>query len=120
MVLILIWIVIAITVALIILIVIRPAITESRWGKIAAFLGFFILPVSAIVVGTAAHLEKSKSIDFCLACHVMEPYVRSLRIDDSNYVRLLYLPHELYDVRRRERKIAGHETSLRLLFHPRA
>jgi nitrate/TMAO reductase-like tetraheme cytochrome c subunit len=52
---------------------------------IAAFT-MFLLPGLVLGLGTVRHLEESKSTTFCLSCHVMEPYGRSLRIDDPTHL----------------------------------
>jgi nitrate/TMAO reductase-like tetraheme cytochrome c subunit len=68
------------------LVVARPSITAAPGGKILAFLGLFIFPVFAGLLGLDYHIEHSKQTQFCLSCHVMEPYGRSLRIDDKSYI----------------------------------
>jgi cytochrome c-type protein NapC len=73
-------------VALIALIVARPDITIARGGKVLAFLALFIIPVLATWIGTSTHIEHSKSTSFCLSCHEMEPYGRSLSISDSYHL----------------------------------
>ena len=75
---------ILVTIGIIAGLVLRPAFTKEKGGKIIAFLGFFILPFLALGIGTMLHLEHSKTTDFCLSCHVMEPYGESLYIDDSD------------------------------------
>jgi cytochrome c-type protein NapC len=74
------------TIALIALLVLRPALVQARGGRILAFLSLFILPVLATGLGTSAQMEHSKTTKFCLSCHVMEPYGRSLLVDDPSYV----------------------------------
>jgi cytochrome c-type protein NapC len=64
----------------------RPAITVSRAGKILAFGVFFFLPLFSLAVGMEDELERSKSTAFCLSCHIMEPYGKSLHIDDPTYL----------------------------------
>ncbi len=71
---------------LIVLVLVRPSVLEGRAGKALAFLGWFVLPVLALVFGVEAHMERAKSTEFCLSCHVMEPYGESLRIDDPSYL----------------------------------
>ena len=73
-------------VALIAVLSLRPSLTADRTGKILAFLGFFIVPVSVTILGSSVHLEQSKSTEFCLSCHVMLPYGKSLHIDDDEYL----------------------------------
>lgn len=79
------WLVVA-TVFLIAVVALRPSLTAARGGKILAFGAFFLLPLVASVGGVYAHLEHSKSTEFCMSCHEMEPYAESLVIDDAEYV----------------------------------
>lgn len=60
----------------------HPSLTASRNGKILAFVGFFLLPAGSLWAGLMLHMESSKSTEFCLSCHVMEPYGESLWLDD--------------------------------------
>lgn len=78
--------VVLITIALIALLVLRPSLTAARGGRVLAFLAFLVLPALATAMGLSAHLEQSKSTEFCLSCHVMEPYGRSLRVDDASWL----------------------------------
>ena len=78
--------VIVLSILLIGLLLIRPSITTAQGGKILAFIALFILPIVATVLGASIHLEHSKSTRFCLSCHVMEPYGKSLSIDDATYL----------------------------------
>lgn len=78
--------IITITVLLIILIIARPNLTAAQGGKVLAFIALFILPVVATVLGASIHLRNSTSTEFCLSCHTMEPYGKSLRIDEPGFV----------------------------------
>jgi nitrate/TMAO reductase-like tetraheme cytochrome c subunit len=64
----------------------RPDITVARGGKILAFLGLFVLPVFGGLLSLDNHIERSKQTQFCLSCHIMEPYGNSLRVDDKSYI----------------------------------
>jgi nitrate/TMAO reductase-like tetraheme cytochrome c subunit len=74
------------SVILIGLMLVRPALTNAPGGKIFAFIGFFILPIIATGLGAAIHLQNSTSTQFCLSCHVMEGHGKSLYIDDPTYI----------------------------------
>lgn len=74
---------IALTGLLIYTVVLRPDLTTTRGGKMLAFIALFILPVALAGAGVQTHIESSKSTQFCLSCHIMEPYGKSLRIDDG-------------------------------------
>jgi nitrate/TMAO reductase-like tetraheme cytochrome c subunit len=78
--------VLVITLAIAGLLVVRPGITAGRGGKILAFLGLLIFPVFAGLLGLDHHLERSKRTQFCLSCHIMEPYGKSLKVDDKSYI----------------------------------
>jgi cytochrome c-type protein NapC len=64
----------------------RPGITVSRAGKILAFGVLFFLPLFSLMAGMENEMERSKSTAFCLSCHIMDSYGRSLHIDDPSYL----------------------------------
>src|SRR5271170_4499418 len=82
----LVFILIGATIALIVAILARPAIALSRGGRLFAFLAFFILPVTAASIGASEHFERSKQTQFCLSCHIMEPWGKSLHVDDLSHI----------------------------------
>jgi cytochrome c-type protein NapC len=49
-------------------------------------VALFALPILCAFVGTSQQLERSKQTTFCLSCHIMEPYGRSLHVDDPKYI----------------------------------
>jgi cytochrome c-type protein NapC len=65
---------------------VRPEVTRTRGGKILAFLVLFLLPMLCLSMGFSSQVEHSKQTEFCLSCHIMEPYGRSLRVDDPTYL----------------------------------
>jgi cytochrome c-type protein NapC len=88
-------------IALVLIIYFKPTVTLTQGGKIFAFLSLFILPVLAALMGTSAQVEHAKSTKFCLSCHVMEPYGKSLHVDDSEYI-----PASHYENNRVPREVA--------------
>ena len=86
---------ILVTAVLVILLVLKPDITETRGGKILAFVALFLLPLLAGYGGIAAHLEHSKKTEFCLSCHVMERYGKSLLIDDRGHIPAVHFQNNL-------------------------
>lgn len=78
--------IVLVTTALIALVTLRPSLVAARGGKILAFLALFFLPLLVTGLGTSAQVEHSKSTQFCLSCHVMEPYGKSLLVNDPSYV----------------------------------
>jgi len=82
----LLYVLIGVTVILVSTVVVRPSLTTTRGGKQLAFVVFFLLPLLAAILGASEHMERSKQTQFCLSCHIMAPYGRSLYIDDAMYV----------------------------------
>jgi len=78
--------VVLVTIALIALVALRPSLVEARGGRVLAFLALCVLPLLMTALGVSAQVEHSKSTEFCLSCHVMEPYGKSLHVDDSSWV----------------------------------
>ena len=64
----------------------RVELTRSREGKILAFVALFALPVMAAWTGFSEQMDRAQSTHFCLSCHVMGDYGRTLYIDDPSYV----------------------------------
>ncbi len=72
-----------VAILLVILVMRRPGLTAAAGGKALAFVAFFLLPGLVTSLGVRKHVELSKKTEFCLSCHIMEPYGKSLRADDS-------------------------------------
>jgi len=84
-----IWILIELIVVTIILagvLFLRPSITTGPGGKFLSLIALLILPALCIDGGMSMHLQHSEHTHFCISCHVMEPYGRSLYVDDPNYI----------------------------------
>ncbi len=77
---------IAVTAILIGVLVFRPGLTATQDGKILAFFGLFLLPLICAGLGTTYHIDRSKSTKFCLSCHEMEPFGKSLLVDDPTHL----------------------------------
>src|SRR5215813_12315419 len=75
-----------VTVLLIGAIIAAPGVVRTRSGKILAFLALFVLPTIGGWAGFDRHMETAKTTRFCLSCHIMEPYGRSLSVDDNSWI----------------------------------
>jgi cytochrome c-type protein NapC len=64
----------------------RPAVTLTRGGKQITFVVLFLLPIITAWMGAAEQMERTKETQFCLSCHLMEPYGKSLLVDDPTYL----------------------------------
>ncbi len=58
----------------------------TREGKMLAFVGFCVLPILCGTLGASEHFERSKQTSFCLSCHIMAPWGKSLYVDDPAYI----------------------------------
>src|SRR5580693_1703204 len=67
-------------------IVVRPEATASRAGKILAFCVLFFLPLFCLAAGMQNEMARSESTAFCLSCHIMETYRKSLHIGNPSYL----------------------------------
>jgi cytochrome c-type protein NapC len=74
------------TLLLALLLVTRADITRVREGRVLAFVALFLLPSIAVWAGVSQHMERAKSTEFCLSCHTMEDYGRSLHVNDKSYL----------------------------------
>jgi cytochrome c-type protein NapC len=68
------------------ILVARPSVTGTRGGKMLAFVVLFLLPALCLAMGVSSQFERSKTTEFCLSCHIMAPYGRSLQVDDPSYL----------------------------------
>ncbi len=76
---------------------IKPNFSVGRRGAILGFFALFALPIVVTALNTGAHLEQSKSTHFCLSCHEMGDYGKSLLIDDSDYLPAVHYQNHLVD-----------------------
>jgi len=93
--LIIILVLIVINIGLIALVIFNPKLTKSFSGKILVFITLFILPVLTVVFSITLQFHNSKTTQFCLSCHIMEPYGRSLLIDDERYIPAYHYQNNL-------------------------
>ena len=73
----------------------RARLTRSREGKILAFVALLVLPALAMWAGFSAQMERAQSTSFCLSCHVMTDFGRSLQIDDPSYLPARHFQNRL-------------------------
>lgn len=79
------------------LVALRPRLVEGRGGPLLLSVVFLGMPVLALAGGTSAHMEKSKSTRFCLSCHVMDDYGKTLWLDDTDYLAAAHFQNNLID-----------------------
>jgi cytochrome c-type protein NapC len=64
----------------------RPDLMAGRGGKILAFIAMFCLPIFCGLLGFSREMGRSKTTAFCLSCHTMEDYGKSLLVDDPTHL----------------------------------
>jgi cytochrome c-type protein NapC len=86
---------IIIVLVLAVLVAARAELTRAGGGKILAFLALFILPSLAVWVGFSEQMERAESTKFCLSCHVMHDFGRSLYADDPSFLPAAHFQNNL-------------------------
>jgi cytochrome c-type protein NapC len=79
------------------LVAVRSGITRGRGGKILAFFALFLLPALSLWAGYSGQMEHATSTKFCLSCHVMEDFGRSLYVDDPSYIPAAHFQNNRVD-----------------------
>ncbi len=65
----------------------------SVWHHLFLALGIIVVPVLYGAATSSVAFERSKSLEFCASCHVMDPYVEGLKDPNSD---LLAAKHYQY------------------------
>jgi cytochrome c-type protein NapC len=86
---------VAVAALMAVIVAIRPSITHSTGGRIFAFAALLLMPVLAGTAGLSHHVERSKRTEFCLSCHIMEPYGRSLHIDERGHIPAVHFQNHM-------------------------
>lgn len=59
--------------------------TQSRiWRHVCLSFGIIVVPVLYGAMTSGVAFERSKSLEFCASCHVMDPYVEGLKDPGSD------------------------------------
>jgi cytochrome c-type protein NapC len=77
---------IVLTIVLTAVFVVYPSITAGATGKILAFVALCVLPALCIGGGMSTQMQRSEQTKFCISCHSMENYGKSLYVDDPSYI----------------------------------
>lgn len=67
-------------------VIFRTDLARARGGRVLVFLAFLVFPLLASWGGGSEQFERSKRTSFCLSCHVMSDFGKSLHVDDPSYV----------------------------------
>jgi cytochrome c-type protein NapC len=77
---------IVLTIVLAAVLLVHPSITAGATGKALAFVALCVLPALCIAGGLSTHMQRSEQTKFCISCHAMENYGKSLWLDDPSYI----------------------------------
>lgn len=77
---------ILITIVINLILIFRVRVTREQGGKVLAFVGILLLPVIVGAFSLQTHMEDTKKTEYCLSCHVMGDYGKSLYVDDNEYI----------------------------------
>lgn len=80
---------------LLVLLMARPAVTRSIEGKILAGVALLLAPAVAVYGGASEHLDRSKSTEYCLSCHVLADYGKSMKVDDPLFLAASHFQNNL-------------------------
>jgi nitrate/TMAO reductase-like tetraheme cytochrome c subunit len=89
------YLLIGVAIALALVVAFRTEMTRTARGKMLAFIALFILPALTVRQGFEEHMEQAKTTQFCLSCHVMGPYGRTLDIADRSFVPAVHFQNHL-------------------------
>jgi cytochrome c-type protein NapC len=90
-------ILVLIAIALVAVVLLRPGLVKTPGGKILAFIALFLLPVLCLAMGISTDMERSTTTAFCLSCHAMDSYGKSLYIDDPNHIPAAHFQNHRVD-----------------------
>jgi cytochrome c-type protein NapC len=71
------------------------SLTNRRAGRAVLFVGIVVLPLGAVATGLSYSLHRSQQTAFCLSCHEMAPYGRSLWVDDDEMLPAFHYQRRL-------------------------
>lgn len=92
------WVVVIIAVLTILMALfvgLRSGLTRSKEGKMMAFIGLLILPTICVALGFEEQMTRAESTNFCLSCHIMNDFGRSLYVDDKSYIPAVHFQNNL-------------------------
>ena len=69
----------------------------SRWGRRTLLLGGVVLPLGATAGGFQSGLHESSQTRFCLSCHELQDYGKSLFVDQKPALPAVHFQNRLVD-----------------------
>lgn len=72
-------------------------LAESRWGRVALMVGLLVLPLLLSAGSVSCGLRDSSRTEFCLSCHEMQRYGKSLFADNRAALSAVHYQNRLVD-----------------------
>lgn len=73
------------------------ALTETRWGRTALMVGLLALPLLLSAGSISYGLHESSRTSFCLSCHEMQKYGKSLFADNRAALSAVHYQNRFVD-----------------------
>jgi cytochrome c-type protein NapC len=70
-------------------------LSGSYAGRLLLLCGLVLLPLLVSGTGTVMGVRRSSSTEFCLSCHTMEPYGKSLFVDNPQALAAVHYQRRL-------------------------
>jgi nitrate/TMAO reductase-like tetraheme cytochrome c subunit len=70
---------------------------RSRWGRRGLLVGAALLPIAASAASFKAGVSESSRTRFCLSCHEMQEYGKSLFVDERRALPAVHYQNRLVD-----------------------
>jgi mono/diheme cytochrome c family protein len=86
---------VALTIMLAGVFLVRPSFTLGATGKILAFVALCILPALCIGTGMSFHMQRSQQTAYCVSCHSMESHGQSLYVLNASYIPAQHFQNHL-------------------------
>ena len=67
-----------------------PSIVAERTGQLMIFMGALIIPIVVAMAGVSQSMHRATETSFCLSCHEMQPYGKSLFVDDDAAIQAVH------------------------------
>ena len=90
-------VVLGLNLVLVVTLTVRPAWLRVAGGRLLGVLGLFVLPAVGFALGYGQHTERAKQTEFCVSCHVMEPYGDSLLMDSADHLPAVHFQNAQID-----------------------
>lgn len=75
----------------------KGSVASSHVGKLILLITLCVLPLTVTSTGVAVGIRRSSQTTFCTSCHEMEPYGKSLFVDNPHALAAVHYQKRLID-----------------------